>query len=366
MATVYKCPNCFMGLRFDAATGKLVCDYCDSTFTVEEVEQAEKMKQTSDEKAEYIEKGDEMVAAEEMTAEDEMAVYTQVCPNCGATIMGDKETAATFCSFCGNPTLNEAVFSKEKKPSRVIPFKQTTEQAQKAYKDWASKGFLTPKDFCSTSTIEKVTGIYVPFWLYDCDARCDYYAEATKVSTRKVAKQNTIETIEITEHYDVHRLVECTYNKVPVDASEKMDDAIMDLLEPYDYKGLVDFKMPYLSGFFAEKYGYEAEELKGRVSDRISSYVEQAARDTITGYDGVSKKDSRQMADWKGVEYVMLPVWLLNYKYKGEDYTFAMNGQTGRIVGKRPIDQGKKNRLFFTTFLITFIVCLIIGLILFT
>ena len=45
-------------------------------------------------------------------------------------------------------------------------------------------------------------------------------------------------------------------------------------------------------------------------------------------------------------KYALYPVWLLNTSYKGEKYTFAMNGQTGKFIGNLPVDNGKLAALF--------------------
>lgn len=46
------------------------------------------------------------------------------------------------------------------------------------------------------------------------------------------------------------------------------------------------------------------------------------------------------------VHYALLPVWMLHTKWKGQDFLFAMNGQTGRLVGDLPTDMGR----FWTIF----------------
>ena len=360
MATVYTCPGCEAPLRFDAAKGKMVCDYCGSEFTVEEAKAAEMGKESDTEAEMYQNEEGEYVDISTASQTDKMAIYTHLCPTCGAELMGDQHTAATFCAFCGNPTLNEAVLTEALKPSKVLPFKKTKEEAKAAFLAWGKKGFLTPKNFTSESTVDKITGIYVPFWLYDCEARCDYKANAEKTHTEYHGSYDT----EITEHYKVRRKVKVQYDSVPADASEKMDDSLMDRLEPFNYAELVPFDMAYLSGFLAEKYNYTDKEMRDRVEKRIAEYVETAAVDTIKGYDSKKKTGADKQITWKNVSYVMLPVWILNYKYNGQNYEFAMNGQTGRVVGSRPVDKVRKWIMGGIAFVITFIVAFLIGLLL--
>ena len=131
-----------------------------------------------------------------------------------------------------------------------------------------------------------------------------------------------------------------------MDASEKMDDKTMDLLEPFDYGEIKPFEMPYLSGFFAEKYTYTAEEMKDRVENRIKDYINGEARNTIVGYSSVNITGSNINMKRKRAAYTLMPVWVLNYKYKGKVYSFNMNGQTGRVVGKPPKSFAKIAGLF--------------------
>lgn len=359
MATVvYKCPGCEAPLRFDAASGMMVCDYCGSTFTVEEAKAGNMGKEDDDKAAMYQnEAGDYVELNEESSAKDKLAIYSHLCPSCGAELMGDAQTAATFCAYCGNPTLNEAVLTKTLKPKKVLPFKKTKEEAQKAFKEWGNKGFLTPKDFTSASTINKITGIYVPFWLYTSEATCDYVGKAEKVHRESHPNYD----LEITEHYDIERKIDVIYDSIPADASEKMNDSLMDRLEPFDYSGMVDFDMAYLSGFLAEKYTYTDKDMRERVSKRIVSYAESAANDTVTGYTSHHKTEATTNIKWKRADYVMLPVWILNYKYNNEVYEFAMNGQTGRVVGKRPVDNSRRWIMRILSFLVGGIIGGILG-----
>ena len=60
-------------------------------------------------------------------------------------------------------------------------------------------------------------------------------------------------------------------------------------------------------------------------------------------------------------KYVLLPVWMINVKYKDKFYTFAMNGQTGEFVGNIPVDKKKAFIYGILTFVITFILVVLIS-----
>lgn len=352
MALNYKCPNCGGRMHFDAASGMMLCDYCDAKIPVSEVDEEQPGQESITEQDEQQE-----TFSYDGQADESMSVTTYTCPSCGAQIMTDEQTAATFCSFCGNPTLIESRLCEERKPHRIVPFKQDKNAAMAAFKKWSGMGLLTPASFRSKATVEKIRGIYVPFWLYDCNVDCDLKVKATRVHRHR--RGNTEEII--TEHYMVHRDVTVNYHMVPADASEQMEDHVMDCLEPFRYEELVEFQKPYLAGFYAEKYTYGEQQLHDRIRQRVTNYAEKAAMDTIGAYSTKTKLSARHQIDWKKAEYVMLPVWLLNYQYNGKKYTFAMNGQTGRIVGNLPVSKGKTALLAVGTFLVSFIVICVIG-----
>lgn len=360
MAVEYKCENCAASLRFDAQKNMLLCDYCGSEFSVEYVEdkvskqQEEKTKkEASDEenwKEDYDKNSDESF--------EKMRVKVRTCPSCGGTLLGDENSAATFCTYCGNATLTDAVITDTRVPDYIIPFKKTKEEAQKAFLEWGKKGFITPRDFTSKSTVDKITGLYVPFYLYSCISTCDYFGKAEKVYDEyKFGKK-----VEITEHYSVARNITAKFKDIPADASEKMNDNTMDLLEPFDFDELEEFKKAYMSGFFADKYSYTDKELVERVAKRVIDYSVEAAEDTINGYTTTSKTGAKTDITWHKTKYAMLPVWILNYNYNGANYEFVMNGQTGRTVGERPSSGWRATLLFLIWFVCSFVVLTIISL----
>lgn len=335
MVREYECPGCGAPMVFDSKEQKMVCEHCGTAMSVQQMEQLQKEKQTSEDAEQDFEEV-EQTDTEYQTGKGE-TFHRYTCPSCGAEVLTDEHTAATFCSFCGNPTMMEDRLSGEKTPACIIPFKIDRQQAQEKYRSWCKKGILTPKDFTSQSTIEKITGMYVPFWLYDYKADARIEADCTKVSRQR---RGDIEYTH-TDHYRVRRHVSNVYEKVPADASEKMPDDVMDKLEPYAYSELQDFNMGYLSGYMAEKYNFGSDGVKKRVEERVNQYILAEAQGTITGYSTTMVTDRRVHLNCRKATYAMLPVWLLNYRYKGKEYLFTLNGQTGKIVGQLPRSREK-------------------------
>ena len=126
-----------------------------------------------------------------------------------------------------------------------------------------------------------------------------------------------------------------------MDASSKMPDDHMDSIEPYDYEGLKSFSTAYLPGFLADKYDVSVEESRERADQRCEGTLDAALRGSVKGYDTCTRlTGSTDLARGK-VHYALMPVWMLNTKWQGKDFLFAMNGQTGKLVGDLPVSWGK-------------------------
>ena len=351
--TNYQCPACTGPLHFVGESGKLECDYCGSTYEVSEIEalyqkkeeQAAKAhedasskdasdkdasdKDASDKDAENPDSWDVSGLSGDWGADAAgMKVYN--CPSCGAELICEESTAASSCPYCGNPNVVPGQFSGTLRPDFVLPFKLSKEDAVKALKKYYRGKFFLPRSFTSGNHIQEIKGIYVPFWMFDGEAVGDARYEATRSHTYRSGDYEITET----EHYDVYRSGAVAFEKIPVDASSKMPDDYMDSIEPYDYQDLKPFSTAYLPGFLADKYDVTVEECSDRADERAAKTVRDLFyRDASAGYEtciSVSENISIQRGK---VHYALMPVWLLNTKWNGQDFLFAMNGQTGKMVG---------------------------------
>lgn len=351
MVVQYKCPNCGADMEFDSTTGKLKCESCGRT---EDIEQMSKGESTQDGNVSYEMDEDDAKAAgaafEHDYADasdtdepsnhatftgDEVVEYH--CKNCGAVLITDAQTTATTCSFCGAGVVIGDRLTGSLAPAKIIPFSINKSQAQEAFKKWCKKGLLTPRDFMNADRIKNITGLYVPFWLYDMNGRGEAEAVCTRVRTYTQGDWIYTET----KYYNVYRKVDLNYNKIPCDSSKKMDDTMMDRLEPYQYNNLKNFEMPYLAGYISEKYDFDENEMLPRVKERVNSYVDSYIRSTISGYTTVNFSRKDYNIRKKKADYTLMPVWMVCYDYRKAEHTFAMNGETGKIVGKPPLSAAK-------------------------
>ena len=364
-ALTYLCPDCMAYLRYDGKEEKWVCDYCEGKFSMAELEQRGLLTEENSYEVKPRAEAEENSADvsfnyEENIAETEndlshMRAYT--CPSCGAEIVTDDVTAATFCVFCGNPTILPSKLSGEYRPAAIVPFETDKEDAKKAFLNLCKGKKLLPKGYTSEQRLEKITGVYVPFWLFDCKAEFDYHATGENVTTW--SDLHFIYTK--TDLYHIHRAGRMEFENIPLDASEKMQDDLMDALEPFHLEKKKDFDMSYLSGFLAEKYTYQPKDLYERMTSRISPGVENKAGEGGRGYQRVYGVKCHTDFSSDKQTYMLLPVWMLISKYQGKDYLFAMNGQTGKIVGELPVSSGQMAKWFGIVFAITFFIAMAIA-----
>ena len=315
------------------------CPYCDTEFEMETL--------ASYDEALHTEQTDRMEWETQAGAEwaegetDGLRVY--VCKSCGGEIVGDETVGATSCPYCDNPVVMMGQFSGALRPDYVIPFKLDKKAAIDALKKHYGGKRLLPKVFSSQNHIEEVKGVYVPFWLFDADADAQIRYRATKVRSWSDSRYHYTET----SFFNVTREGSIAFECVPVDGSSKMDDTLMESIEPYDFSGAVDFQTAYLAGYLADKYDVSAEMSIERANERIKNSTESAFAETVDGYTSVEAESTNIQLENGTAKYALYPVWLLNTTWNGQKYTFAMNGQTGKLVGDLPMDKDAYNKWFW-------------------
>ncbi len=329
---LYKCPNCDGGIQFDPTAQKMKCPFCNTELEAEALQAYQKeLQDTPEDNMTW----DTQAGSQWQDAESrDLRQYT--CKTCGGEIITDATTAATSCPFCDNPVIMTGQLSGNLKPDYVIPFQVDKRAAINILKQHYQGKRLLPKVFKDENHMEEVKGLYVPVWLFDADAQAHIHYKTTRVRVWSSGDYRYMET----RHYRVIRRGFIGFSQVPVDGSSKMEDALMESIEPYDFSQAVDFGTAYLSGFFADKYDVDSQASIVRANQRIRQSTESAFASTVTGYATVIPVSANIQLQNASTKYALYPVWLLNTRYKGKQFTFAVNGQTGKIAGDLPLDKG--------------------------
>ena len=289
----------------DTSHDKVTCEYCGTEFEVKTIEE---MFAKQEERAAQAEeareaKWDTANAGSEFTEDETAFLKSFTCSTCGAELVCDENTMATECCYCGNPTMIPSRFKGMLKPDYVIPFKKTKEEAVEALKKFYEGRRLLPVVFDTADSVITETSVY-----------------------------------------DVERVGTMKFERIPVDGSEKMDDAYMESIEPFDYSEMVPFTTAYLTGYLADKYDVSAEDSVPRADKRVEYSAAGVLEETVTGYMRHQVESCAIRKDVGSVKYALVPVWILTTRYKDQPYTFMMNGQTGKFVGSLPWDKGKATK----------------------
>ena len=320
----YKCPACGGTMEFDSTSQKMKCPYCDTEISVEEYEALNESQTSEDKKSGQTEKNTK-----------ESTFVTYICESCGGEITTDKTTGATTCPFCGNRVVLKGQFEGGLKPDYVIPFKLDKKAAKAGLQKHLTGKRLLPKIFRNQNHIDEIKGVYVPFWLYDSDADAQLRFTATRTRFWSDDDYDYTET----SYYSVRRDGVLGFDAVPVDGSSKMADDLMESIEPFTMSDAVPFKTAYLAGYVADKYDVDAQKSIQRANERIRQSTEDAFTQTVTGYDSVKMENSSIQLHGGKAKYALFPVWVLSTSWQGNNYIFAMNGQTGKFVGNLPVDK---------------------------
>lgn len=300
---LFRCKNCSGNMVYSPERGKMYCPYCDGIDTEETIQ----------------------------------VPNIVACVNCGGELHVDDFTSASKCSYCGSYMIFDERVNGEFTPHLILPFKQGKENVKLLMRKEFGKKLFAPDDFLSEAKLSGMEGMYVPFWMYDFDTNYDYQGRGTKIRTWRTGDVEHTET----SFFNVARNMSTSFDKIPVDASVRMEDGAMDLMEPYDYNALEAFQEKYMSGFFAERFNYKAEQLEPRASQKAREDSEALMQQSLAGYSTLTPIAKNLAVSRKLTQFALMPVWTYVYQYGGKTYPFQINGQTGKVVGEVPVSKKK-------------------------
>lgn len=264
-----------------------------------------------------------------------MGVYT--CKSCGGEIVADATTGATTCPYCDNPVVMTSQFAGGLKPNLIIPFKYDKKAAKEALNKFIASKKMVPKVFKDQKHIDEIKGVYVPHWLFTGTAVATADFTAEKARHWSDSDNNYTET----SYFNCYRSGNMDFANIPVDGSSKMDDTLMESIEPFNVNEAVPFSTAYMAGYLADKYDVDLNASVPRANERVKNSVVNALEKNVmsAGYSVVIPQNSQVNIANGSYAYALYPVWILNTTWNGKKYTFAMNGQTGKFVGDLPLDK---------------------------
>lgn len=320
-AITYKCPNCPSALKLDPKTQRFVCDYCQSSFSIEELKGASPKAESNADKA---------------------AARLYHCQNCGAEVFTDDTTAATFCVYCHSPVVLSGQLAGEFMPDQVIPFSVEKESVTKEMMNWCKKKRFIDDAFFDQAQVEKLSGVYFPYFIVDGKTKGSLRRQGQKV---KVWTQGDYRYTQ-TDTYQIEREGEIAFEDIPINALSKDHTYILSGIQPFNQKKAIPFSMPYLSGFLADKRNVSQSDVMPEVKETAAGFTSRLLNETVTAYSNYGPATETASLEKTVFSYVLMPAWLLTYRFGKEQYYFAMNGESGKIAGRVPLSQKKLSILF--------------------
>ena len=324
MATViYKCKNCGGPVKYSATLGKFNCEYCNTVYSEDEVKALTLLSEREDVMVDAV-NGD----------------YVEYhCPSCGANIVTDETTVATNCYYCNNPIVMSGKLESSQMPTKVIPFRVDKKKALESFESWIKTKKFVPKSFFNDKQeIEEINGVYFPYWLYNTNVLVDIDREGSRTYTRTEGDYR----VTYRKDFRIVRKGDIDVKNLPKLALAKSNKVLVESVYPFDFNNAINFDSSYLSGFVAEKKDIEKEALMNSIEDDVYKYSTKVVRDSMTG-ESVNVVNNDFTIGQGSFEYAMLPVWAISYNDRDSNkhFFFSVNGQTGKVVGKLPIDNAK-------------------------
>jgi hypothetical protein len=244
-------------------------------------------------------------------------------------------------------------------PNKVLPFTIDREKAVTDFLAWTQKKRFIPKDFFNKEQIEKMTGVYFPYWVVDAETAGNLTGKGTSLRVWIVGDLEYTET----KIYQIFRkgtakIQHLTKNALKKNIQQKMVEGV----QPFPIDQAVDFHTEYLSGFQAEKRDIEIKDISDQIEHELGEYTEDLLRDTVSGYTTFTASSHSVDVEKQDNHYMLLPVWLVTYQDASKKtYYYAMNGQTGKVSGILPISNKRLGLFSGGIFAAVLLIAMIVG-----
>ncbi len=316
----YTCPNCGASISYDIHETKLACQYCGFTSKVDE---------------KVVEKStDQLVDVDLPTARAHRWVESQsrlTCENCGVTILLPAGQTSDSCPYCGS---NRFITSKELMdlidPQLIGPFKIDPPAAGECIKSWLSKGWLAPDDLAARHAGMQLHPAYYPFWIFEGTLEVPWFCDVNVGSSRL-------------PQWEAHTGSQFeNFKDVIVPGLRQMPQSVIAGVEPFKLEELVEFSPDILAGWTALTYDHPMADASLHARELIMNKV-KASLSSLVEPDHPKRNFTTGAGKWSGLTYklTLLPLYIGNYPYQGKRFQLMVNGQTGKVSGKKPMDTMK-------------------------
>ncbi len=329
---VFPCEGCGADLVFHIGQQELKCPYCGfkKALTVEDGKEIREQDFLA-----MLEKlRERRVSGAAPLSSDAHEVH---CSSCGAVVQFEGTLISTTCPYCGSPLQRDDVVEAEQRIpfDAVLPFQVDRQSARQRLRAWIRSRWFAPNAFKKHRVRTEFEGVYLPFWTFDSMTFTRYVGQRGEDYTVVVGSGKNRHTVTRTRWYPASGSFQRFFDDVLVPASTGVSRRDLDALAPWRLQQCIPFTQEAIAGFYARVYDVDLEQGFLEARQRMEAMIERDVRRRIGG--------DRQRIDSISTQYdaitykqVLLPVWMLVYRFRGKPYQVLVNGSTGKIVGERP------------------------------
>ncbi|MCP3930212.1 MAG: hypothetical protein GY705_14055 [Bacteroidetes bacterium] len=324
------CPSCGSHLHYSAQHKRISCEYCGYK---EEIDNSsdEVVEQSLSEAALHVKNFEP----------EEVGKKVFDCQNCGARFMVESDQMKVNCGFCGSRNVNvEALKHQLIQPVGIIPFYVSRDEAEEHFHKWIRKGWFHPSKLRRLASIENLHGIYIPFWTYDAQTESDWEGEAGYYyyETQRVRVNGQMQNKQVRKvrwRYSSGHL-DHFFDDVLVVASGGMEQKEVERILPFRLEEVVNFDPRLMIGWESEIYSLEVDDGYQRAEDIMDYKIRHMCSAQLGGDTQRNLRVRSQKYD-QTFKHIILPIWISSYNYHEKTFRFCINGQTGRVYGKKPV-----------------------------
>ena len=328
---VFPCESCGADFEFAIDEQSLKCPYCGHVKQLEFEEGAEVREQD-------LRQALQDIAERRAGGVNTMVGIQQVsCEDCGAVVRFHGTLTAQDCPYCGTPIQLEGVHDAEDRIAvdGVLPFKIEREAARSNLQKWVQSRWFAPNEFKRRGAQGRFSGVYMPYWTYDALTMNTYHGERGEHYYTTVRRGDKTVRQRHTRWYPASGSFRRFFDDIMVVAGQGLPDKVVRSLEPWPLESCLPFAPEVLAGYLARTYDVSLSSGFEQAEDRIEAAVRAETRQRIGGDDqrihSISVTYGAQT-----YKHLLLPVWLLAYKFGSKPYQVVVNAATGEVQGQRP------------------------------
>jgi hypothetical protein len=274
------------------------------------------------------------------------AKRTVQCQSCKAVSVFDATRVGQNCDFCGSPSLLDYQEIRAPiRPQGILPFKVGQGTVREQIRRWFGSKWIAPSDLKRRAMVDRVTGIYIPYWTFDAEVHCPWEAEAgyhyyVSVEGRDSKGNRVVRQEQRTRWEPASGVVDHRFDDDPVPGTQGLPMALLRQVEPFPTQDVVPYDTAFLSGHVVEHYKVVLIEAAEQSQQQMRTALEQLCASQVPG-DTHRNLQIFPTFSGRTFKHVLVPVWLLTYNYRARAFQVIVNGYTGQIAGQYPISVWK-------------------------